>query len=217
MSCAVFTFIGLYGLVRGKGNNWLISASLLAAIILFLVAAYLTWKDEHDTRLAAESRITLPKFTGSIEYVFATYSEPNDSTIVLVQLEIRSLGADSPAVGWRMSIKSESFVVEEVPFFAGWSEIRGIKNGSEVMVIKEKECLQERTASLIPRGSILAGWVPFLIKGNHQNLVNQRPAVTISFIDYIGNKYSVFTIITGPSAPKYFVGAGQPFLKDPNA
>lgn len=47
MSCAVFTFLGLYTLIFQKSNAWIIGASIVAGLLLFLWAAYLVWKDEH--------------------------------------------------------------------------------------------------------------------------------------------------------------------------
>ena len=61
MSCAVFTFIGLYGLLLQKSNGWIVGASFSAAVILFLVAAFLAWNDEHNARVKAESDVIAPK------------------------------------------------------------------------------------------------------------------------------------------------------------
>lgn len=57
MSCAVFTFLGLYSLVANKSNRWLIGASFVAAAFLFLVAAFLAWNDEHKGKIAAELQL----------------------------------------------------------------------------------------------------------------------------------------------------------------
>jgi len=46
MSCAVFTFLGLYVALMEKSNRWLLVASVLAAIGLFIVAAFGAWHDE---------------------------------------------------------------------------------------------------------------------------------------------------------------------------
>lgn len=47
MSCAVFTFIGLYSAYAGKSSHWVAVASSFAAIALFLVASYGAWHQEH--------------------------------------------------------------------------------------------------------------------------------------------------------------------------
>ena len=57
MSCAVFTGIGIYAAAAGKSNGWIVSASTTAAIVLFLVAAFLAWNDEHQARNTAENRL----------------------------------------------------------------------------------------------------------------------------------------------------------------
>jgi len=61
MSCAVFTFIGLYGLILQKSNGWIVGASFSAAGVLFLVATFLAWNDEHNARIKAESDVLTPK------------------------------------------------------------------------------------------------------------------------------------------------------------
>lgn len=58
MSCAVFTFLGLYVTVTGKSNKWLIAASTIAAIGLFIVAAYGAWDHEYRKLEEAERRLS---------------------------------------------------------------------------------------------------------------------------------------------------------------
>lgn len=53
MSCAVFTIIGLYSAIRNKSNTWVVVASFVAAVLLFCVAAYRTWKHEYDAKIEA--------------------------------------------------------------------------------------------------------------------------------------------------------------------
>ncbi len=66
MSCAVFTLIGLYALVFDKSNKWTIVAILIAAGLLFLVAAFGAWKEEHkkvkdrDSEISKLSRVNCP-------------------------------------------------------------------------------------------------------------------------------------------------------------
>jgi hypothetical protein len=61
MSCAVFTFIGLYALVFQKSNGWVVGASFSAAVVLFLCSTFLAWNDEHKARVKAELDLIAPK------------------------------------------------------------------------------------------------------------------------------------------------------------
>jgi hypothetical protein len=54
LSCAVFTGIGVYAALSGKGNQWVVLTSGVAALLLLIVAAYLAWKEEHQERLHSE-------------------------------------------------------------------------------------------------------------------------------------------------------------------
>jgi hypothetical protein len=61
MSCAMFTFLGLYSLVFQKSNAWVIAASVIAGLGLFFWAAFLAWDEEHKARVKAESDLVAPK------------------------------------------------------------------------------------------------------------------------------------------------------------
>jgi hypothetical protein len=102
MSCAVFTLIGLYALIKGKSNAWIIGASLTAAVVFFYVAAFLAWREEYIKRLQAEKQlndeeprvifglvnplIEWSSLVGSGEYVFTlTNCGKRPATYVRVQ------------------------------------------------------------------------------------------------------------------------------------
>jgi hypothetical protein len=57
MSCAVFTGIGVYAAAESKSNTWIVWASSVAAIALFVVAAFLSWNEEHNARVQAETQL----------------------------------------------------------------------------------------------------------------------------------------------------------------
>jgi hypothetical protein len=48
MSCAAFTFLGVYVAATGKGNGWVVGGSAFFAVVFFTLAAYGTWKDTYD-------------------------------------------------------------------------------------------------------------------------------------------------------------------------
>jgi hypothetical protein len=51
MSCALFTFMGLYVAYFRKSNKWLIGASAAAAVGLLFFAAYQVWREEHHENI----------------------------------------------------------------------------------------------------------------------------------------------------------------------
>lgn len=57
MSCAVFTIIGVFAAATGKSNAWIVSTSLTAAVGLFAVACFLSWKDQYRGRAIAEKKL----------------------------------------------------------------------------------------------------------------------------------------------------------------
>jgi hypothetical protein len=59
LSCALFTVIGAYAAATNKANSWIVGATGVAAVVMLIVAAYLTWKAEHGkytTELAKNQR-----------------------------------------------------------------------------------------------------------------------------------------------------------------
>jgi hypothetical protein len=47
MSCAAFTFFGIYVAASKKGNDWVLWGSVTLALALFVFAAYKAWESEH--------------------------------------------------------------------------------------------------------------------------------------------------------------------------
>jgi hypothetical protein len=57
LGSAIFTIIGLYALITGKSNHWIVAVSIAVGIMLFLVASFGAWKEQYDARLVAERRL----------------------------------------------------------------------------------------------------------------------------------------------------------------
>jgi hypothetical protein len=47
MSCAAFTFLGIWTAYANKGREWILWSSFLLAIAFLMIAAYRTWLAEH--------------------------------------------------------------------------------------------------------------------------------------------------------------------------
>jgi len=69
LGSAVFTFVGFCALVANKGASRLIAVDLIAAVLLFYVAAYGAWKDERKARLEAEIKVDHGKPNFALEVV----------------------------------------------------------------------------------------------------------------------------------------------------
>jgi uncharacterized membrane protein len=48
MSCAAFTFLGIWATFSNKGRDRVLWSSLLLGIAFLLLAAYKVWAKEHD-------------------------------------------------------------------------------------------------------------------------------------------------------------------------
>jgi len=66
LSCAVFTVIGVYAAATNKANSWVVSTTVVAAVAMFIVASYLTWKEEHDMYTTELVRNERPDIQGQV-------------------------------------------------------------------------------------------------------------------------------------------------------
>ena len=66
LSCAVFTVIGVYAAATNKANSWIVGATAVAAVAMFIVAAYLTWKDERSKYTTELARNQRPDIQGEV-------------------------------------------------------------------------------------------------------------------------------------------------------
>jgi hypothetical protein len=57
LSSAVFTGIGVYALLEGKSPEWTAWTTICAGTVLFFVAGFLAWRDEHHRATKAESEV----------------------------------------------------------------------------------------------------------------------------------------------------------------
>lgn len=69
MSCAAFTALSVYAAATNKANSWVVAGSAVLAVLFFLIAAYLTWKDEHDGYIQEVERNQKPEIQGELSIV----------------------------------------------------------------------------------------------------------------------------------------------------
>jgi hypothetical protein len=64
MSCAAFTFFGVYIAATNRGNSWVVGGSAVLAALFFVVAAYKSWRDEHDRYMLEVAKNQKPEIKG---------------------------------------------------------------------------------------------------------------------------------------------------------
>ena len=69
MSCAAFTGLGVYAAATNKGNSWVVDGSFVLAVVFFVLAAFLTWNDEHQKYVAEVAKNQMPDIKGQLEMV----------------------------------------------------------------------------------------------------------------------------------------------------
>src|SRR5665811_523184 len=57
MSCAAFTFLGIWVTYANKSRGWVLWSSVILAVGFLFVAAYKAWGHEHQSFLAEHARV----------------------------------------------------------------------------------------------------------------------------------------------------------------
>lgn len=64
MSCAAFTFLGVYAAAANKASTWIVAGIGFLAVLFFVVAAFKTWADEHRKCVAEIAKNQKPDIRG---------------------------------------------------------------------------------------------------------------------------------------------------------
>ena len=81
MSCAMFTFSGVFASAFKTSSHWIVGSLFVMAGIAVIVAIALAWRDEHNKLLLEQRRNALPKFSVEVERI--VYSVPNSNLLFL--------------------------------------------------------------------------------------------------------------------------------------
>ncbi len=68
MSCAAFTFLGIWAAAAGKSGAWVLWASFVLGVAFFFVATYRAWVREHEIVVAL---METPNVTISVHGIFS--------------------------------------------------------------------------------------------------------------------------------------------------
>jgi hypothetical protein len=131
MSCAAFTFLGVYIAGSNKSNGYVVWGSVTLGVVFCFVASFRAWKREHEARIIAEDRMK-PKavirnlssrvwpigqagisVTGK-EYYFDVFNSSEAEALDGVRVEVADLKPD--AIGFPnppLHIRNDSYNTRE--------------------------------------------------------------------------------------------------------
>ncbi|MHB2007161.1 MAG: hypothetical protein ACYCOX_03855 [Acidobacteriaceae bacterium] len=120
MSCALFTFLGVYILHANKSNHWAVKATFASAGFCLLVACFLAWNDEHRAFLKEKEKNSKPIFEG---YFWRIIMGLSDSEVMTVDqytqaLKVLQKGNLKRAVTANIDILTELFIENISPGLA---------------------------------------------------------------------------------------------------
>jgi hypothetical protein len=92
MSCAAFTFLGIWATFGNKGRDWVLWSSLVLGVVFLLFAAYKawarehqSWKDEHQT---VEMLTAKPDVTFAVHGIFAHVAQGDQLFVILPDVTV---------------------------------------------------------------------------------------------------------------------------------
>jgi hypothetical protein len=192
MSCAVFTGLGVYAAWQEKSNHWVVGASIVAALILFLVAAFLSWNEEHRLRMVAEAQLAdrRPRFLFNLGAMIWQYNRERDATAFFVVGEIVNQGEPSVATHWSATYNIGASSEPMTGFYLHGEYVLTV--GSESITFTNNDLLPARTLSRrVERGEHRGGRLLFTVPGNRTAQVESLQfRIDITCHDYLRTPYT---------------------------
>lgn len=211
MSCAAFTFLAFYILVRRKDQVWEMRATVVLALLSFVFASYQAWSDEHRTLTELQKRLQSPDFEGVILENMSGTNNDKETIIALGGQIVNRSGPQSGAVNFRMSIVIDGKrVFGHEPPYPGKDVHLGDTSGKAVRHKGDTPKDQSPTGVTLPitnfwpvsmskpiqSGEVVNGWYwcafPGLIQ---EKLVSQHVKATVEFQDVVTGK--VHSLLAG--------------------
>ena len=92
MSCAAFTFLGIWATFANKGRGWVLWSSFLLGIFFLFVAAYKAWANEHRAWTVEHLRVTeltqKPDVKIAVHGLYAHVAERDQLFVILPDVSI---------------------------------------------------------------------------------------------------------------------------------
>lgn len=98
MSCAIFTFIGVYVASANKSSQWTVNATFAAAVVCLFIGCFFAWRDKHNELLQTQAE----------KDAFRKRYEDNDPKLSLVTNSVEGPEA------WREHPHPVAFTVEHL-------------------------------------------------------------------------------------------------------
>jgi len=112
MSCAAFTFFGIYVAASNKNNTWIVAGSAVLAAAMLFVAFFRTWKRQYDERTEFEAELNKQAdIQGTITVIsapFSPYGDRQPPTEIRIAFDCVNFGKRSCEISKFDSILPES-------------------------------------------------------------------------------------------------------------
>jgi hypothetical protein len=197
MSCAAFTAIGVYVAATNKSNQWVVKVSFAAAILMFFVASYLAWSDQHTQLVQLSKRLESPqiKITVASSWWGSVVIQGQKRFVLILGVSvINPTGPPSALVDWAVRLRSR-----EGNTFIGIQPILGpqtainLPGKNHSLSLSIEKSLANVTSSVIPSGGLSGGWILVLFDGiETASFDSERMTVWLSTKDVVsGSEHQV--------------------------
>jgi hypothetical protein len=207
MGSAVFTLLAVYVAITNRPERWVVIASSVAALFMFLVAAFLAWRDEHLARIRTEDalREQTPDFGLVLGQAVSIYDATQDHTLVVLVAELTNRGANSAAVGWSAHYVSQTLDTGVELKNLLDPELRLPFGGGKYLAITQKDLIHAKTVPTVPRAHNVGGRLVLAVPGDRRAEINGGKAtIVVSCEDYTRRRCSAFFNPSGAQPLQFY-------------
>jgi hypothetical protein len=215
MGCAVFTILGVIAELANRTPRWVTIVTFALAIIFFVPASYLAWKDEHEARIATENKLnslTKPDFElEPASWAIGGGMDGDSIATAFITLSILNHGAPSAVTKWRMKIKpSNGREVYGEPWLTP-GEITLPVNNRNVPFTANQSLFVSASRLPIPTGGLVGGFVVFRFPDISKAELDDSKGVGVVIVeDSLHHPYEVSVPLTVGGRTDLKVPPGMP-------
>lgn len=160
-------------------------------------------EENHD--LQNKIDVDRPDFTMELGQLVRYFLSGDNQTLAYIGVEAINRGSDSVACKWRVFYKSSTFDGEvEVKRILNARLNKMMLQDGQLFSTSDEENVMNRGAKPITKGSLLVGYLPFVVPGNRIEEMGKDAHITVAMSDYLGNEYRATFKSGGPQKLKHY-------------
>jgi hypothetical protein len=199
-----------------KSNTWVVWASCIAAVVLFLVASFLAWNEEHGERVSAEKKLTdrNPKLSLNIESTIWVFDKELQRMIFVLSAYLLNTGEPSVAMSWRAKYQMGDDVEDMTGFYLRDDGYK-ITIGDEILTLTNDNLLMPQVLTRrLERGEGKLGRIIFSVpRDRSEQIATHQFVITVTCHDFQGTPCFTAYKPSGVPLPSVMMFPGEKLRK----